>query len=361
MSNNDRALATVNGTAIAAYGERDEVNEITDRLLALHPQAQQIGVKGMRAVAQLAIMCGANPLPAAGEIHVWPDRDGRPVVDLGVAYYRRKASEKDTVVWVEGGDPRKMTDSEREYYNIEETAVAGICRGFLLSEYQKLLELGVPWQPAQQMLAREAFAVVTYEEMFYVRDTKYNKAGDPRKPPTAQTWQVVANKRAEKAFYRMKSLVDTTLTDRIQEHANYALKQLRYEMREQSLVEPSEEVRGLALEQINDELYGRQDAIEGDFEPVEETAEAPEQPTPDAFAQDIMSASTYAQFYAACAKHIGRYDNTHAVKGVVKLLGITISKDAAERVAQARAVARYAELRDAGMDQDAALARLSEG
>lgn len=221
----DNAIAISNKLEMT-YGSRDDVREITDRLMALHPQAKEVGIPGMRAVAQMAIMAGANPLPTAGEIYVWTDFTGRVSTDLGIAYFRRIAAQKDTTMWANGDEPRPMTEQEREQYNIPEGAVAGICKGFLLSEYTQLLDRGVPWQAAMDMLARTSTAVVAKDEMFFA-DTDYNRkknrVGKPSPPPSGRTWQWVAEKRAEKGFYRMKALVDTTLTDAIQAQAKQVL------------------------------------------------------------------------------------------------------------------------------------------
>ncbi len=214
-------------TALLAYGERDDVREIADRLMALHPASQEVGKKGMQAVAQLAIMCGANPLPGAGEIYVWVDNKGKIVVFLGVAYYRRIASQKDTVMWAfndrQTGQPRPMTPEERERLNIHPDDVAAICEGLKLSEYQALLDADVPWNAAQQMLKRTSYAVVGNDEMFYQRDVKWHKKGDPVDPPHGRTWQWVAEKRAEIGLYRMLALVDTTLMDNMQQRVNETL------------------------------------------------------------------------------------------------------------------------------------------
>lgn len=221
----DNAI-TISNKLEMTYGSRDDVREITDRLMALHPQAKEVGIPGMRAVAQMAIMAGANPLPTAGEIYVWTDFTGRVSTDLGIAYFRRIAAQKDTTMWANGSEPRPMTEQEREQYNIPEGAVAGICKGFLLSEYTQLLDRGVPWQAAMDMLARTSTAVVAKDEMFFA-DTDYNRkknrVGKPSPPPSGRTWQWVAEKRAEKGFYRMKALVDTTLTDAIQAQAKQVL------------------------------------------------------------------------------------------------------------------------------------------
>ena len=65
----------VSGTALENFRDRDEVRELAQRLLSLHPQAKEIGISGMTAVAQLALLVGASPLPGTNEIHVWKSGD----------------------------------------------------------------------------------------------------------------------------------------------------------------------------------------------------------------------------------------------------------------------------------------------
>lgn len=220
---------------IEAYGERATVREIMQRLMQFHPAANEVGQPGMLAVAQLAVMAGANPIPSAGEIFVWVDNKGHIVVFLGIAYYRRIANQKDAVLWTFmdklKGQPRPMTAAERADYNIPENDVAAICSGLLLSKYEQLTAGNMPWHLAQQLLHRSSFAVVHQEEMFYQRDTKYRKKGDPVAPPHGRTWQWVAEKRAEIGLYRALSLVDTTLMDNLQAQAQTVLDNVNRDAR----------------------------------------------------------------------------------------------------------------------------------
>ena len=64
---NGQALTTVNGTSLTGFGERAEVRELATRMMKFHPAYKDVGETGMIAVAQLAILSGANPLPTAGE------------------------------------------------------------------------------------------------------------------------------------------------------------------------------------------------------------------------------------------------------------------------------------------------------
>ena len=102
----------VRGTQIEQYGQRAEVQEIVDRLLALHPASDEVGPAGMKSVAQLAVLSGASPLPGTNEIHVWKNkRTGKIQTTLGINYFRRRARELGGVFW--SSRPRQMNPKER--------------------------------------------------------------------------------------------------------------------------------------------------------------------------------------------------------------------------------------------------------
>ena len=218
MSTNGTALDTVQNTALAAYGERAEVRELAARMMKFHPAYNDVGEARMIAAAQLAILSEANPLPTAGEIHIWKDWRGQLVVMLGIAFWRRKAREVDALVWfVDTGDhnqerrsyePRLMLDEERTAYGVQPGDVAALCKAYRMSEYMKLLEAGIPWAVAQLMITRSGIGVVKRTEMFAKKDTRYRKAGDPIDPPHGRTWAWVACKRAEQDVYRALSLIN---------------------------------------------------------------------------------------------------------------------------------------------------------
>lgn len=217
---NETALTTVRGTSIEMFGETDEIMALTDRLMSLHTAATEVGKAGMRAVAQLAVLTGANPLPASGEIWVWQGKGGKTEVDLGIAYYRRIANTKDRINWIV--EPRPMTESEREKYGIPDGYLASIAVGYPGSRLVELVEMGMPWELAEKRAARTAYAVVRPEEMYATRDYKnkngfvYRKKGTLMPAPEGRTWQWTADKRAEKDFYKLVAMVDTTLAERIE-------------------------------------------------------------------------------------------------------------------------------------------------
>lgn len=148
----------VKGTEIERYGQRDVVRELTSRLLSLHPAARDVGEPGMLAVAQLAVLVGANPLPSTNEIHVWVDR-GRVTVDLGINYFRRRGNELGGVYWVD--DPRLMTEAEYEEYGVDpRQAIGAICKAARLDKIRELISMGIPFEGALKGLARTGVGTV---------------------------------------------------------------------------------------------------------------------------------------------------------------------------------------------------------
>lgn len=71
-------------TALTPYGERDEVQALAKRIMALHPASRAIGERGSLLLAQLGVALGLNPLPGTGHIHAWVDDGGALCVHIGL-------------------------------------------------------------------------------------------------------------------------------------------------------------------------------------------------------------------------------------------------------------------------------------
>lgn len=146
-ANKDQSLALrdtdfdVNGTPIHVYARRPVVRELAARLMSLHPAAKEVGAEGMLAVAQTAVLIGANPLPGTNEIHVWKNKKGRTQIDLGINYFRRRARELGGIFWRR--KPEQMTDDERKEYMIPDGQIACICEGCRQSDMKDLMAAGI--------------------------------------------------------------------------------------------------------------------------------------------------------------------------------------------------------------------------
>ncbi len=136
----------VRGTALELYGGRELVRELTGRLLGLHSAAREVGEPGMKAVAQLAILVGANPLPSTNEIHVWV-QGGKIMIDLGINYFRRRANELGGIYWVD--EPRIMSEAECQQYAIDpKQQIGAICKGARKDKIRQDLTEGYPFEKA---------------------------------------------------------------------------------------------------------------------------------------------------------------------------------------------------------------------
>ena len=182
MSNT--ALAITDSAAIQQYQDRDDVRELGDRLMAMHPAALEVGKPAMLAAAQLALMLGANPLPGVNEMHVWKDNKGRPCMSLGINYWRRKAQEWGGILWQQ--QPRAMRPNEATEYSIPQGVTAAICRGVRTEDMIRFKALGFTTNEIWDMCGATGIGTVTANE--------YAKQGRPL------LW--TATKRAETDLLR---------------------------------------------------------------------------------------------------------------------------------------------------------------
>lgn len=186
MTNKDLAIIeSVKGTSLEVYQDRDEVRELAHRLLSLHPEAKTVGSAGMTAVAQLALMVGASPLPGTNEIHVWYNKK-RDIVQfaLGINFYRRKSEERGSVLWQT--QPRQMREDEREQYGVAPGMIAAICTAVRAPDMMKYMKMGLKANQIFDMAGRTGMAIA-------------NPATDGKVGRTA-VWTCL--KRAEIDLYR---------------------------------------------------------------------------------------------------------------------------------------------------------------
>ncbi len=358
MGNQDLTVVeNVDGTALQPYRNRNEVRELAERLLSLHPAAADVGQAGMFAVAQLALMIGASPLPGTNEIHVWAkEKGGQKVIQfqLGINYYRRKAQEQGGVLWAV--QPRQMNDPERKDYGIPAGQLAAICRGIRASEMEKWLRFDIPANQIWDMASAAGVGVSGINEA---------KHGRPA------IW--TALKRAEVDVYR--ALFPTMMYQVAEAQVKTDIEVVDNPDPGPSWDELAEFEQEAAVDQETGEI------IEGEIEPTEV-----EEPTPDPSdnGQDRLdeingelglfnsSQSTTEpepnglpkhppKFIDYCVDTIPRYDNVHAVKGALKLLGYSgVKQDDDERERQYLALQLYANARDAGQGADDALAYVDQ-
>ena len=192
---------------IIADPQPDAIDSAVAIIQTAHEKAAEIPANVIRAGAILALQVGANPNPLAGELYIYPIM-GKWVPYLGIAYYRRIAEENKTRVMFAprddetrlGNEPRAMTAEEREYYRVPEGTDASICRGYRGDRLIELLDRGVPWRDAVQMLSRTGIAFLRDEE-------KRDRSGKYMNAPNGRSWQWKCDKRAEMDLYRKLGVV----------------------------------------------------------------------------------------------------------------------------------------------------------
>lgn len=194
-----QVVERVEGTVLQPYQNRDVVRELTERLTAMHPNAKELGTAGVMAVAQVALMTGANPMPGSNGIHAWRDKDGNLKMMYGIGYWRGQGEYAGGIRW--SIQPRPMTRQEMEKYGIQPTIKkydktyqvhAAICAGALWSEIRKAKALYREFgeNPPLREVAEEV-SVIGYA---VVDESEYAKVG------RSLSW--TATERAERDMWR---------------------------------------------------------------------------------------------------------------------------------------------------------------
>lgn len=199
-----------NGSALATYDydetsvqrfsslmDQELIVQLGDNLMGVHPQAQEIGKLGMRTVAQLAIVTGANPLPGTNGIHAWRDSKGKLCIAFGIGFWRARLEDAGGLLWVT--PPRRMSEDEAAEYGVPEGSVGAICSGALVTEVAgvikqfKALGIDLSLSQAKAEVARTGTGVVGSE-------TWGSGAFKEAKQGRSLLW--TALERAERDLYR---------------------------------------------------------------------------------------------------------------------------------------------------------------
>lgn len=259
----DSALVLHESTALSAYAEREDVRELGDRLMAMHPSATEVGSAGMRAAAQLSLLLGANPLPGVNEVHIWRDNKGRTCMSLGINYWRRKSQEWGGVLYQT--EPRPMTAQEATLYNIPQGVMGAICKGARATDVIKYRQLGFSTIEIWSMCGRIGIGTQ--------QPTEYAKQGRP------SIW--TAMKRAETDMLRQLFPAEFGSVDRQAFSAGAAPIAIEG-VTETADTEDGQERKPYTVDDLNHDLYDEPiDAVIG--APEEdgfEAAELPAQPQP---------------------------------------------------------------------------------
>ena len=161
--NDNQALTKANGGALAPFGSRDEVREMTERLRLMLPGVGQSLSKGqILALAQGAVAHGLNPLN--GEIWIIVDRDGNSRgLQIGIKGLRKKAHEQ-----VKGNfwcEFIEITDPDtRARWQIAASDLAFECRLFdsetirlYVEAIERLQTAKLPWEVIERMVGARPY------------------------------------------------------------------------------------------------------------------------------------------------------------------------------------------------------------
>lgn len=230
---------------IIADPQPDAIDSAVAIIQTAHEKAAEIPANVIRAGAILALQVGANPNPLAGELYIYPIM-GKWTPYLGIAYYRRIAEENGARVMFcprddetrLGSEPRPMTPEERADYKVPDTTDAAICRGYRGDRLIELLDRGVPWRDAVQMLARTGIAFLRDEE-------KKDRSGKYMNAPNGRSWQWKCDKRAEMDLYRKLGVVARSVV---------AVENIAIATAEPSEAQADDRPR-YTVEQLNDDLF----------------------------------------------------------------------------------------------------------
>ena len=101
LENSETGVITIDSSAYAGQPiNRDLVVEFGDTLMGVHPSAQEIGIRGMRTVAHLALITGAHPLPGTNGIHAWRDKKGYLCIQFGIGFWRQQGTLAGGILWI---------------------------------------------------------------------------------------------------------------------------------------------------------------------------------------------------------------------------------------------------------------------
>lgn len=211
-TNGDLALTQFNPLM-----NQEMIVQLGDNLMGVHPAAKEVGKLGMRTVAQLAIMTGANPLPGTNGIHVWVDNKQKICIQFGMGFWRGKVEELGGFAWVDR--PRPMTDEERDIWGVGNNEVGFICRAATWEAIKKLRqeekELGgsLSLKEAREMLYKEGVGVVGLETWGGGDNAKYKE----QKQGRSINW--TAAERAERDLCRKLAPIFTPNREQMQKTA----------------------------------------------------------------------------------------------------------------------------------------------
>lgn len=285
---------------IGSMMDQDKIVQLGDNLMGVHPAAKEVGKLGMRTVAQLALMTGANPLPGTNGIHVWVDKKGKLCIQFGMGFWRGKIEEAGGFIWVDR--PRPMTDEERAAWGVSDNDTGFICRGTTWDAVRRLRtqekELGgeLSLSEARDLLYKEGTGIVGM-------DTWGDGNFKEQKQGRAIFW--TAAERAERDLCRK-------LVPIFNPHKWQPSKD-PYLIKSSSGPSWGDESGGFTAEEINSQLFPSAEVEDGDYEDIK--PEQPESELTEATEAEPAVNREYTEVVMDLASSI--QENTHPTFGTV--------------------------------------------
>lgn len=207
-------------TAIALPPSDDKtVVNTAHTLMKFDANVAKFGLEKAVQLAQVALAYNANPFAGpTQEVYMWEGKsfkrqDGSwgklpPVIYFGIHYFRRVA--QDDILWLVR--PSVVSADKLKQFKPGFSPIPGniyaYCLGAPLAKVNKLRSLGASYTEAKQDAAIEGLAVVAAKEMSGKRKNGSTYTIDA---PKAQSWEIVAEKRAEMQFMRAASIINQPL------------------------------------------------------------------------------------------------------------------------------------------------------
>jgi hypothetical protein len=188
-----RRQADAQNTALALYGETEEVKSLTRRLEYILPNAKDIGPQGCALVAQISIAQGLDPTPGSDHLYVWTKGEGankQLIVTIGykgLLYLGRQQVHFTHLT-------RAMTADERQEHSLSADQLGYITELYEIEKAQQCMAAGVPYFPIIGMAIWAA--VITHHKKGGETWKEYND------PPTGRDGVWVCRKNSLKDALR---------------------------------------------------------------------------------------------------------------------------------------------------------------
>jgi len=139
----ERARAqAANNSALALYGDSEEVKGLTNRLTYMLPNAEEIGQKGVAMLAQIAIAHGLDPLPGSDHVYAWK-QGGKLMVTIGYKGLLHLARQQVQFTH----QSRPMTEAERAENLLAPSDIGYVTEIYEIAKAAQCQQAGVPYFP----------------------------------------------------------------------------------------------------------------------------------------------------------------------------------------------------------------------